>query len=135
MWRFVVALMIAAVCGCGKETTKPNTGPTTGAEGGTYTLLSLNGSALPASISEGSTQVEVTSGTLTLGAGRTVRMSTTFRTGPGAAPVTNEVSGTYSMRGNTLTFSYTNGGGNTGTLNGNTLQMLNEGVVWLFQRG
>ena len=131
MWRLAVALMIAAVCGCGKGTTEP----TTGGEIGTYVLVSLNGRAVPTSISEGSTQIEVISGTLTLGAGGTVQAGTTFRPSPEAAPVTNEVSGTYSMQGNTLTFSYTNGGRNTGTLNGNTLQMLNEGVVWLFQRG
>jgi hypothetical protein len=134
MWRFVVALTIAAACGCGKDTKEPTKGATTSAEVGIYALVSLNGSAVPASISEGGTQIAVISGTLTLGAGGTVRISTTFRISPGAAPMTNEVSGNYSMQGNTLTFSYTNGGRNTGTLDGNTLKMLNEGVVWLYQR-
>jgi hypothetical protein len=134
MWRFVVALTIAAACGCGKDTKEPTKGPTTSAEVGTYALVSLNGGAVPTSISEGGTQVEVISGILTLSAGGTVRISTTFRISPGAEPVTNVVNGTYSMQEKTLSFSYNNGGRNTGTLNGDTLQMLNEGVVWLYQR-
>lgn len=128
-----LALALAA-WGCGGGATGPTSGPTSGTEVGTWVLVSLNGRALPTSISEGSSQVEVISGTLTLGPGGVVRISTTFRPSPLAAVVTNEVSGTYSMQGSTLSFSYSNGGRNTGTLNGSALQMTNEGVVWLYQR-
>jgi hypothetical protein len=135
MWRFASALTMAVAWGCGGG--GGSSGPTTrttAAEIGTYALASLDGRALPASIAEGGAQVEVISGTLTLGAGNSVGISTTFRPSPGAATQTREVSGTYRLQGSSLTFSYTNGGGNTGTLNGDTLQMTNEGVAWLYRR-
>jgi hypothetical protein len=131
----VVLTCCLPACGGSNTTTGPSITPsTTGAEVGTYALVSLNGRSLPTNITEGGTQIEVISGTLTLGGGGTVRTSTTYRSSPGATPVTNEVSGTYTMQGSTLSFSYTNGGRNTGTLSGNTLQMVNEGVVWSYQR-
>jgi hypothetical protein len=130
--RLSLVVLVCCLPACGGNNT--TTGATTAAEVGTYALVSLNGRALPTSIPEGSTQIEVISGTLTLGSGGTVRTSTTYRSSPGATPVTNEVSGTYTMQGSTLSFSYTNGGRTTATLNGNTLQMVNEGVVWLYQR-
>lgn len=131
----VVIGSLALVGSCGGGGSSPSApSPTTGAEVGTYALLSLNGIALPTSISEGSIQIEVTSGALTIGVGNTVRTSTTFRPGPGAAPVTNEVSGTYSIQGSTLSISYSNGGRSTATLNGGALQMVNEGVTWLYRR-
>ena len=135
--RVALAVLMSSLSACGgnNATTGPTmTTPTTGVEVGSYALISLNGGALPTSIPEGSTQIEVISGTLTLAAGGTVRTSTTYRSSAGATPVTNEVSGTYTVQGSTLSFSYSNGGRTTATLNGNTLQMVNEGVVWLYQR-
>ena len=133
MRRFLVASAIATVCGCGSGSSGP-TGPTTRSEAGVYTLVSLNGQALPTSVAEGGRQIEVVSGTLTLGSDHTVRVSTSYRLSPGAAPATNEVSGTYSIQGDALTFSYSNGGRNSGTLDGDTLRVTNEGVVWTYRR-
>lgn len=99
-------------------------------EVGIYTLQTLDGRALPTSISEGGTLVEVTAGTLTLGAGGSLQVSTTFRLTAGASPQTQVVSGTYRLQGSSLSFSYTNGGANSGTLNGSALLMTNNGVLW-----
>ncbi len=128
----VTAVVVAM--GCSKSSTGPATGSTTAAEHGTYTLESLNGKALPTSIAEGGSQIEVTAGTLTLSAGSGLQVSSTFRASPGATPQTRVVSGTYRLQGSSLTLTYTNGGSNGGTLNGATLQMTNEGVVWSYRR-
>jgi hypothetical protein len=130
----LLPMLIVPLVACGGSGGPSSPSPTTtSAEIGTYALASLNGRPLPTTISEGSTQVEVLSGTLTLGAGNGLRVSTTFRSS-GGAPVTQDVSGTYRLQGSSLTFSYTNGGANTATLTGDTLQMTNEGVVWLYRR-
>jgi len=135
MRRLGAVLAVAAMCGCGGG--GDAAGPTTVAtasEVGTYVLVTLNGRSLPTTIPEAGTSIEVISGSLTLAADRTVRVSTTYRSAAGAAASTSEVSGTYSLQGSTLTFSYSNGGRNTATLSGATLQMLNEGVTWLYQK-
>jgi hypothetical protein len=130
MWRIVFAVTLACMCGCSSDTAGPNAG----AELGTYSLVLLDMQGLPASIMEGGQEVEVLSSSLILSTGRRLRMTTTFRPSPGATPVSNEVTGSYTLKGNDFTFTYNNGGRNSGTLNGNTIQMLNEGVVWLFQK-
>ena len=101
---------------------------------GTYVLQSLDAKVLPASITEGGMSVEVTASTMTLTAGDSIQVSTTFRVSSAATPITQVVRGTYRVQGTTLSFSYENGGTNSGTLNGSTLQMTNDGVVWLYRR-
>ena len=130
MRRIAMAVALACVCGCGGDTA----GPSTGAELGSYSLVSLDGRAVPTSITDAGHQIEVLSGALVLSTGQKLRLTTTARPSPGATPVSNEVTGTYSLKGNTFTFTYSNGGRNTGTLSGNTIQMLNEGVAWLFRK-
>lgn len=108
--------------------------PASGPEAGTYALISVDGGALPTSVPEGDSQIEVVAGTLTLGSGRTVRVSTSFRPSPGAAIATAAVSGTYTIAGDAMTFSFSNGGSSTGTLSGNSLAFLSQGLVWLYQK-
>jgi len=120
-------------CGGGSSSATP-VGPTTPPAVGAFALQSLDGRVLPTSISEGGRQVEVLSGELALGANGSIRISTVYRTSPGGPATTTEVNGSYTAQGNSLSFSYTNGGRNTGTLNGDVLQMVNDGVVWLYRR-
>ncbi len=130
MWRLVLALALGAVCGCRNDTT----GPTSGPEAGIYALIAVDGRALPTNVSEGGTQIEIVSGTLTLGSGRSVRMSTSYRPSPGAAIVTTEVNGTYAIDGTAMSFSFSNGGSGSGTLSGGDCAFLNEGLVWLYRK-
>ena len=129
MWRMLIAVMLTAVCGCGGDTTSADPDE----ELGIYNLVSLDGRAVPTSITEGDWQVEVLSSTVTLSAGRKLRMSTTYRTSPGATPVSRELTGSYTIKGNALTYTI-DGKTNTATLNGDVLQMLIEWVVWLYRR-
>jgi len=130
MWQILMTMAFAWVCGCGGDPASPSPD----AELGNYSLVSLDGRVVPTSIGEAGGEVEILSSILILSTGRKLRMTTTFRPSPGATPVSNEVTGSYTMQGNAFTFSYSNGGGNTGTLNGDTLQMPNEGVVWLYRK-
>ena len=133
MRLLTLALPIIVLCGCSKSSSSGATG-VTAAEVGVYSLQSLNSAPLPTSISEGGVPVEVTAGTLTLSAGNGLQISTTFRQTPGASPQTRVVSGKYQLTGTSLAFTYTNGGANSGTLNGTTIQMTNEGIVWAYRR-
>lgn len=61
-------------------------------------------------------------------------MIVVFRVTGQTAWVTNDLSGHYTRQGSALTFTYVNGGANSGTLSGDTISMTNENVVWTFRR-
>lgn len=130
MWRIPMVVTLAFVCACAGDPASPNTG----AEFGTYSLMALDDRPVPTSIPEAGGQVEVLSSTLILSAGRKLRMTTTFRPSAGATPISNELTGSYTLHGNAFTFTYSSGGRNAGTLDGDTIRMQNEGVVWLFRK-
>ncbi len=133
MWRMILVLLVMAACG-GTSPAGPAAVAATGDEVGTYTLVSLNGAAVPAPATEGPAGTQVLSGTLTLGQGGTVRVTVVFQI-PGETPSrTSDVTGSYRRSGNALTFSYSNGGSNTGTLDGKDLHFLNEGSTWLYRK-
>lgn len=128
MWRLIFVL--AAVAACGGSPTAAGSGD----EVGTYTLVSIDGNALPATLTHGGVQATVVSATLILGTGGTVQMSTRFRLPPDTTTIPQNVSGSYQRSGSVLTFSYANGGANTGTVAGSDLRFLNEGASWLFHK-
>ena len=66
--------------------------------------------------------------------GGTLSMSVVYHLTGQTTPVTNELTGRYTRQGSSLSFTYNNGGTNTGTLISDTLRMNNEGVIWLFAR-
>ncbi|MGE5101455.1 MAG: hypothetical protein ACM3SX_15815 [Deltaproteobacteria bacterium] len=130
MRKIVLALAVAAACGgSGTDAVAPAS-----TEVGSYTLLSLNGHPLPATVTEGSTTTDVLSGGLTLMSGGTLSMRVVYQLIGQTTPVTNDLTGHYTRQGSSLSFTYNNGGANTGTLTSDTLRMSNEGAIWLFAR-
>jgi hypothetical protein len=129
--RNLLSLALIATIGCGSSsaTTSP-----TSTELGTYILVALDGRSVPTTIAEGSTTAEVQSSSLTLSGGGTVRMLVTYRMSGQTAWSTNDLSGRYTRQGSTMSFTYTNGGANSGSIAGDTITMMNENVVWTFQR-
>ncbi len=130
MWRFILVLLACTACG-GKD---PAAVTPAGDEVGSYALVSLNGAALPATVAEGGTQMVVRSGSLTLQQGGKLLSDVSFRVGTDSTWRSNPLTGTYQRQGNTLTFSYSNGGAMTSTLAGSELQFVNEGVTWHFRK-
>ncbi len=133
MRRFILVLLAcAAWAACGGK--DPAAVTPSGDEVGTYTLVSLNGTAVPAPAPEGPAGMQVLSGTLTLGQGGTISVTVVFQVPGESSTRSNTVAGSYRRSGNALTFSYSNGGANGGTLNGADLNFLNEGVTWLYRK-
>jgi hypothetical protein len=54
---------------------------------------------------------------------------------PNKVEVNNEVKATYTLAGNTLTMKWERAGITTGTVNGATFTMNNEGMTFVFQKG
>ncbi len=127
--RWIIAVLLAcAACG-GKS---PTGGNPSGDEVGTYALVSLNGQLLPATVAEGGTQMVVRSGAITLQAGGKLTSDVSFRVATDSTWLSSPLTGTYVRQGNTLSFSYSNGGAASATLAADTLRFANEGVVWQF---
>ncbi len=128
MKRIIVATLVLMTAACGSS----SSAPTTRDEIGTYTLVSVNGNAVPCDFAEGGAAARITAGSLTFAGGGTVHIGTSFTIN--GQPQSTDVSGTYTRSGNSLTMHYSNGGANTATLSGATLTMMNEGVAWVYAR-
>ncbi|GBD33206.1 hypothetical protein HRbin33_02187 [bacterium HR33] len=102
-----------------------------GGHTGTYVLKTVNGKPLPAVILEiiGTYKAEITAGSVTLNEDNTFSASITFRETEGSTvrTQTETDSGTYTISGNTITFtSPGTGPAFTGTLSGGTLTVTTE---------
>jgi len=100
---------------------------------GVYTLVSVNGNKVPASISHDGTALQVRSGSFTIKADGTCGTTTIF-VPPSGKEATREVSATYTREGSKLTMQWQGAGMTTGTIEGNTLTMNNEGIVFVFEK-
>jgi len=100
---------------------------------GVYTLASVNGSQVPASVSHDGTPLQVRSGTFTINADGTCSTKTVF-VPPSGTETTNEVSATYTREGAKLTMQWKGAGITTGTVEGNTFSMNNEGMMLVYRK-
>ena len=97
---------------------------------GTYTLRTVNGQTLPATIfQDASGRFDITGGTLTLNSNGTFTDVVMFRIVSGTTTITDQASGTgtFAEAGNTVTFTTTDGETYTMTRSGGTLtQVVSE---------
>ena len=100
---------------------------------GLYTLVAVNGNKVPASISHEGVALQVRSGTFTIKADGTCGTKTTF-VPPSGSEVAREVSATYTRDGSKLTMQWQGAGTTTGTIEGNSFTMDNEGMVFTYQK-
>jgi len=100
---------------------------------GVYVLVSVNGNRVPASVSHDGVALQVRSGTFTINTDGTCGTKTIF-VPPSGSATTNEVSATYTKAGAKLTMQWQGAGTTTGTLEGNTFTMENEGMVLVYRR-
>ena len=100
---------------------------------GTYTLVQVNGQQVPATLSHDGASTTVQDGAFTLSADGACRSRTTFVVSGQEA--TRDIACTYGREGAKLTtFKWTGAGVTTGTVDGKTLTMDNEGVVLSYKR-
>ena len=98
-----------------------------------YALVSVNGNKVPASVSHDGTALQVRSGTFTIKADGTCSTKTVF-VPPSGKEATREVSATYAKDGIKLTMQWKGAGMTTGTIEGNTFTMDNEGMVFVYAK-
>lgn len=100
---------------------------------GTYTLASVDGKDLPATIAHEGATLEVRSGAFTINADGTCSSIVVF-VAPSGTEIKREVSATYTREGSTLHMQWQGAGKTTGTADDNTFTMNNEGLVFLYRR-
>jgi hypothetical protein len=100
---------------------------------GVYTLVSVNGSKLPATISHDGARLEVLSGTFTIGEDSTCSSRMVFIP-PNGQEVVREVKATYTQTGGKLRMKWAGAGLTTGTVKDNTFTMDNEGMLLSYQK-
>ena len=100
---------------------------------GVYALVSVNGNAVPASVSHDGTALQVRSGSFTIKADGTCGTKTVF-VPPSGQEATREVSATYTKERSKLTMKWQGAGMTTGTIEGNTFTMDNEGMLFVYKK-
>jgi hypothetical protein len=100
---------------------------------GVYALVAVNGNQMPASISHEGTSLQVRSGSFTIKGDGTCSTKTVF-VPPTGSEATREVSATYTRDGAKLTMRWQGAGTTTGTVEGNTFTMNNEGMVFVYRK-
>jgi hypothetical protein len=88
---------------------------------------------VPASVSHEGVALQVRSGTFTFKADGTCSTKTTF-VPPSGSEIAREVSATYTKVGSKLTMQWQGAGTTTGTIEGNTFTMDNEGMVFAYKK-
>ncbi len=133
---FKYALQLAFLLGAGLilSACKPQATADKGADlSGVYSLVSVNGKNLPASVSHDGVALQVRSGAFTLGPDGTCGSKMVF-VPPSGKEVTREVSATYTREGAKLTMQWKGAGKTTGTIETNTFTMNNEGMVFVYRK-
>ena len=103
---------------------------------GVYTLVTVNGKKLPATISHEGNDLQVRSGSFTITADGKCSSRMTF-VPPSGKETTVEVTATYSLEGrglNRLNMQWQGAGQTRGTVEGNTFTMENEDMVLAYRK-
>ena len=100
---------------------------------GVYTLVTVNGLKLPAKVSHEGADLEVRSGTFTITADGKCSSKMIF-VPPSGREATVDTRATYSREGPKLTMQWQGAGMTTGTVEGNTFTMGNEGMVFVYRK-
>ncbi|MBC8868389.1 MAG: hypothetical protein H8E44_03175 [Planctomycetes bacterium] len=100
---------------------------------GVYTLVTVNGSKLPAKVSHGDVAIQVRSGTFTINADGTCSSRVVFGS-PSGADVTRKVNATYTREGAKLNMQWEGAGKTAGAFEGDSFTMNNEGMVFAYKK-
>ena len=121
-----IGLLLAA---CQEKAKVANTSNPTGV----YTLVTVNGSNLPATVSHDGATLQVRSGIFTINADGTCSSKVVFIP-PSGSEATREVKAVYTREGLKLTMQWEGAGKTTGTVEGDTFTMDNEGMVFAYKK-
>ena len=125
-----VALAVGLLAGCGNPT-----GPE--AIAGNYTLRTINGQDLPftieAALLDG--KIELAAGSLRINSDNTFSLSLTLATTEGGTTTseTETTTGAYTLNETAITLT-SDGETVTGSITGNTLTLIDEGLTFVYQK-
>jgi hypothetical protein len=136
-WGALSLLMVVAWAGCkpaGNATTE-KAAKTSGElnPAGTYALVSVNGKSVPCDLEHEGHSLKINSGSFLINADGTCSSKMVFSP-PGGAEATREVKATYTREGAKLTMQWEGAGMTTGTVEGDTFSMNNEGMVLAYKK-
>jgi hypothetical protein len=100
---------------------------------GVYTLVTVNGMKLPATVSHESAGLQIRAGSFTIRADGQCISRMTF-VPPSGQETTLERNATYTREGGKLTMQWQGAGRTIGTVEGNTFTMENESMVFAFKK-
>ncbi|MCL4180064.1 MAG: hypothetical protein KJ072_20245 [Verrucomicrobia bacterium] len=123
---FIIGLLLSA---CRPEVEVAKDSPASGV----YTLVTVNGSNVPNVVSHEGAKLQVLSGTFTINPDGTCSSKMVF-VPPSGAETTREVSATYTRDGRKLNMEWKGAGKTTGTIEGDTFTMNNEGMDFAYRK-
>lgn len=100
---------------------------------GTYALVSVDGNQVPCAVQHEGHSLAVKSGAFTINADGTCGSKVVFSV-PSRGDSAAEVKATYTRQGSTLTMQWEGAGTTTGTVQGDTFTMNNEGMVFAYRK-
>jgi hypothetical protein len=128
---WIAAATLAVVGACGSDSTSPNN---VGASG-TWSLQSINGSALPITLGSGTAAVTIFASTLTISANGNYNEVVTLRPAGTTSNTTFTEVGTWTSTNGLVTFNdQTDGITYNGSVSGNTLTETTPGFTSVYAR-
>lgn len=126
---FAAGLFLAA---CQQRVENANVRYPTAGYVGNYTLAAVDGAKVPATVSHGGVSMIVHSGTFKINADGTCRSKIIFSPQSGG-DVSRVANATYTRNGSELKMRWEGAGNTTGTIEGGTFTMYNEGMVFVYK--
>jgi hypothetical protein len=125
----LLPLLVAAVWGgCKRQEVAADVNPA-----GTYALVSVDGKQVPCTVSHEGASPTIKSGTFVINSDGTCSSKMVFSVPPGDDS-SREVKATYTRTGATLTMRWQGAGTTTGTVQGDTFTMNNEGMLFAYRK-
>jgi hypothetical protein len=135
VWLLAGVLLALGLTGC-KDSSAIPSGPNASAPAsiaGDYTLVSVDGKAVPCVVSHEGRDVTVKSGRFTINTDGTCRSQSVFAVLP-SKDVNRLVEATYTVSGANLTMRWKGAGTTTGSVKGSDFTMNNEGMIFAYRK-
>jgi hypothetical protein len=127
-WSVLPLLMVMVWVGCKQAGNAGDTNPV-----GTYALVSVDGNKVPCTVKHDKHTLAVKSGTFAINADGTCSSKVVF-SAPSGGDSSREVKATYTRQGAKLTMKWEGAGATTGTVEGDTFTMNNEGMIFVYRK-
>ena len=128
-WCVLPLLMVTVVAGCKHEgKVSADSNPV-----GSYALVSVDGNKVPCTVQHEGHTVAVKSGTFIINADGTCSSKSVFSV-PSGGDVNRVVKATYTRESSKLTMRWEGAGTTTGTVEGDTFTMNNEGMIFAYRK-